>query len=626
MLYGKEYWRQCKPQRSKLERGEIDLCVNAVDRFRKNPWYPGLRFESLGRRPDQNHWSIRGSRALRVILAVELNRRDATRFAPVNMGHHDPTYAWAERQGYYTDLNNPSLVFQPPGVHVGEESEGKHDSAAFADFEEWMLFLPAHYKWLVRRYHSGPARIRGAAGTGKTVIALHRAARLGHRYRDGRILVTTFSRSLCNHMEALFRRMPDPPKNVDFLNIDRLAYKHSASRSGIEVPNVDDAFDEAYKLAVPADDKARLGKQYLREEISRVIKGRDTTKQEYLDTGRFERLGRIRSFKKRDREICWQLRETWDRLMHERGLTSFEDRLVEARNRVWDSGKPRYRSAIIDEGQDMTLVGVQLVRALVAGKPGSELPRDGFLMLDDTAQRIYAGGYRPKWAGLNYTGNSRTIQTNFRNSQPIFEAARAVRGDALIGKDANDDGAVGDVEFERSEGKLPQLLITKNLEARAIMGKIRELVQDQHFKYEEVGVFTRRNKHAEELEECFRKRGIPCDNLRRLAAEPLGPGVRVGTFDRAKGLEFRAVLIARLGKSQFPFEKNEIENTGQATMGLAAGEGDVLTDEMQEVRQLHVDRLYAAMTRARELLYLIADESPCEEIDRARRYFRCKRV
>ena len=627
ILYGKEYLRQLNPKRSSLQLSEIDQCDDAVLKFTQNPRLPSLKFKRLKGGPRKNHWSIRGSGELRVILAVELRNNEPYRIAAVNMGHHD-VYEWSARQGYRTDLDGPSLVVRASAGSAGSANESELAAGALADFEDWMLFLPIKYRHLVRRSHKGAARIRGAAGTGKTVIALHRAAMLGRKYAGKEILVTTFSRSLCNHMEALFRRMPDPPSNVKFRNIDRLAYEHSGAKTRIEVPEVEQAFHDAFRAAVGDSDRARLGEQYLREEIRRVIKGRDAKKEEYLDTGRFERIGRIRSFKKRDREICWRLREEWDRLMQVRGLTSFEDRLVEARNRIWETGEARYRSAIVDEGQDMTLVGAQFVRALVAGKPEAELPLNGLLMLDDTAQRIYAGGYRPKWAGLTYTGRSNAIRTNFRNSQPIFEAARAVRGGTLIGRDANDDGAIEPVDFDRTDGARPTLLITKNREARAIMDKIRELVSDSHFKHEEIGVFARNNRDAKALEDCFKKYGIPCDNLKRLKTKRLQTGVRVGTFDRAKGLEFRAVFIARLGRSRFPIEEKPHDG-GQArqeVLQVAAEAGELLTDEAKEVRQLDMDRLYAAMTRARELLYLVADETPCKEIKRVEDRFRLEQI
>ena len=485
-----------------------------------------------------------------------------------------------------------------------------------------MLFPSRDQEMLVRRYFSGAARVRGAAGTGKTVIALHRAAVLANRYPDERVLVTTFSRSFCNHMQALFERLPDAPANVDFINIDALPSKLLGPPRRVSFDEDAIAFDQAYRNSVPGDIAEKLPPDYLREEIQRVIKGRDAIKEEYLDTGTFERLGRIRSFKKRDREICWRLCEAWDRGLKERGLASFPDRLIEARNRAWEEMTPPYRAVIVDEGQDMTLVGMQLVRALVAGHADNELKLDSVLVMDDSAQRIYPGGYRPQWANLNFRGNSSTLRLNFRNDKRIFEAAQAVRGEAVVARDANDDGAAGDVEFDRDVGEAPILLQTPpNREAPAIRGKIQELMDREGFKCDQIALLTRRNKNVDSLLKYLRNRQIPCVNLKALRIGQLESGVRVGTFDRAKGMEFRAVFVARLGKSIFPLEPEERLIDDQLTIGIERGSPVPMTDEEREQRQLHLDRLYVAMTRARERLCLIADEEFCDEIKSAGSYF-----
>ena len=329
ILYGKDYQRKAQnPLAWSFQPEDSQRCVTAVEKFLVNPHHPGLNFERLGSGPRQNHCSIRASRELRVILAVEPNGTQPSRVGLLNMGHHDPMYDWARRQGHYTDLDTYGVVWARP------ESAEDHDAAVPpADFEEWTLYLPEQQRKLVkRRYHSGLGRVRGAAGTGKTVVALHRAAVLGHRYPGERILVTTFSRSLCSHMNALFQRFPNAPDNVHFANVDKLAFQFD--RRPLDLEAVDEAFETAYKSTVPLNMRARLDRDYLREEVRLIIKGRDASREEYLDTGRFERLGRGRSFKKPDREICWRLHEAWDREMARRGTVDFADRLVEARNRA----------------------------------------------------------------------------------------------------------------------------------------------------------------------------------------------------------------------------------------------------------------------------------------------------
>ena len=611
LLWTKQYRKQIDPKHSSLQGREIEMCKEAICTWVKNPRYPALNFERLGSGSRQNHYSIRGSKELRVILAVETVNGSPETAAIANLGHHDDVYDWSERQGYYTDLKDESKVIQPGSLAAGSDPVNPS-----LEFEDWMIFLSDRRSRLIRRHYSGASRIRGAAGTGKTVIALHRAAELGHRYENDRILVTTFSRSLCNYMKSLFVKLPDAPKNVDFLNVHKLAWDILGG-PGLEIDKegIEEAFDIAYRKTVPEQLTKQFGKEYIYEEIARVIKGRGASREEYLDTGRFERLGRFRSLKKEYREICWRLREQWDQELNRRGLTTFEDCLLTARNKIWDEDNPRFRSAIIDEGQDLTLVEVQLVRGLVAGKPGRQLGADSILMVDDSAQRIYAGGFRPSWAGLDFSGRSERLSVNYRNSRSIFEAAVAVRGKVVVAKDANDDGAVEDVKCELEEGPPPVLLIGVEKELKAVSDCIDKLIKSQGYKHSEIAVLALHNTDIEEILKFFYREKLPCANLQDLRRRPLGEVVRVGTFDRAKGIEFRAVFIVRLGNSIFPLgEEDRLQRRQIPLDSIAEPE---LSEEEEELYQLHLDRLYVAMTRARERLFLIMNEQPCPEIMRA---------
>lgn len=74
-------------------------------------------------------------------------------------------------------------------------------------WEKWTIFLhPAQRQWVEQDY-SGPARISGSAGTGKTIVALHRAVFLAHSHHDARVLLTTFSDPLANALRTKLRRL-----------------------------------------------------------------------------------------------------------------------------------------------------------------------------------------------------------------------------------------------------------------------------------------------------------------------------------------------------------------------------------------------------------------------------------
>ena len=139
VLYGREYQRKALDLLAfGFQPEDSRRCVGAVEKFLANPGHPGLNFERLESGSRQNHWSIRASRDLRVILAVDPASTPPRRVALLNMGHHNAMYDWARRQRHYTDLDVYGAVWAPPG------SAGNGDSAVPPnDFEEWMLYLLA---------------------------------------------------------------------------------------------------------------------------------------------------------------------------------------------------------------------------------------------------------------------------------------------------------------------------------------------------------------------------------------------------------------------------------------------------------------------------------------------------
>ncbi|MCY3817861.1 MAG: AAA family ATPase [Gammaproteobacteria bacterium] len=592
--------------RAPLPKIDKERCYAAIERFKDSPKHPGLNYERIGK-GRQNHCSIRASQELRVILAVEPDFQNPENVILANMGHHDAMYAWSERQGFHSDTAGADFPV--------EESHGdlSETLSAMANFDYWQIYLQPDQRPLVTRQYPGEARIRGAAGTGKTVVALHRAAELGKRFADQKMLVTTFSRSLTEHLQHLFRGLPDAPPNVEFINIDRLA-RRLADGPHINSRKIDQAFEEARCDVLPGTSLEACGDRYLRDEVEKVIKGRAATREEYLSTDSFQRLGRHRRFTRADREVCWRLRERWDEEMREAGTVSFADVLIDARNRVEKRGAACYRAAIVDEAQDMTLVGMQLVRALVAGAPTNPVPPDALFMVDDAAQRIYAGGFHLRWAGIRVSGRSEILGRNYRNARPIVEAAKAIRGDKLPVRDDNDDGAALHASYARENGPRPVLLrVGEKGELPAIKREIQRLTQEEKLEYRTIAVLTRTNPDADAINTTLERWwNIPCTPLKDLRQGKFGTGVRVGTFDRSKGLDFRAVIIPRLGASIFP--KNESGEDQLILPGMGDA-GDDMTDEEREARQLDLDRLYVGMTRAMEWLLLVADESPCGEID-----------
>ena len=635
------FHRQIRMSR-RLTRQDQERCVSAACRFIEDPAAPGLNFEKLGGGPRSNLWSIRASRELRILLTVGEDR-----CIFVNAGHHDAMYDWANRRQHHVDLDSETLaeinvtiagtplsLRRSPSVsgtvaavrHADEHEHGQHahlppestqasietvgiqeliQRVFRGDFEEWQLFLHPDQKPLASRHWSGAARIRGAAGTGKTVIGLHRLAELARRYPKEQMLFTTYSRSLSDLLEMRYRNLPMAPSNVEFLNIDRVAYKYNKG-NWANFSLVNQAFDAACNEIIVDSPLERIGRDYLREEIERVIKGNGLRSlEDYMSV---ERLGRKRSFNQSIRKLVWELSDLWTRKLTQQNVVSYPERKIRARDAVQNLPRAPYRCVVVDEAQDMTLVEMQLVRALVAGAPKNTIPDDGILILDDPAQRIYAGGYRLRWAELDIAGRAHLLKRNYRNVPAVIRAAKRVRGNVLVTLESEDDRSILDAEldFPESENERPILaLVNSKGEIPYLREKLREFHATANYRPNEMAVFLKHNQQVDATINSLKRGGIPCAQLTRDGFS--GSGVRVGTYDRARGLEFRAVFLPRLGISQFPHGNDD----------TAGRQPDIDANQHLESRLLELDRLYIAMTRARELLFLIADEEPCDEIRRA---------
>jgi len=614
------YARSFHESVNKLTDGERRLCNLAVEKFRNDPRHPGLNFEKLGKQPARNHHSIRASIELRIILGVEPNTHDPRRVVLAAAGHHDEVYHWSRNRGHHTDMAN--------GAPLIEDDLSPDEFArlleALSEAEDWQLFLHPDQEALAHKKFFREARILGAAGTGKTVLAFHRAAWLGKRHPKSAILFTTFSRSLTNHYARLYRRLPNAPANVEFINLDRLAHR-IAGFPVIDTNKADEFFAEAWEETVRGGALDRLPRAYLKEEVERVIKGRGASRDAYIDTGRFNRLGRRRGFNRAQREVCWRLKDAWDARLREADLTTFADVMVAARDLAQRQVVPHYQSVIADEHQDFTLVGAQFVRALVAARADKPVPDDGLLLLGDAAQRIYAGGWIPAWAKSVF---QRALGDDSHQLPQHAPDCRSRKRGARRGQTgAGDDEYITDYKaFALGDGARPVFfnVADKARETRAIIREIERLVSDasathEKIAHQDIGVLVYHNRDAEEILTALRAHSIPCVLLRALKNENPIEGVRVGTYDRGKGMEFQAVFLPRLGESQFPKPFDRALPVQESM--LATGPDDAMSDEEKEHRQLQLDRLYVGMTRARRLLYLLADEMPCRELRAAEGLF-----
>jgi hypothetical protein len=447
----------------------------------------------------------------------------------------------------------------------------------------WMTWLHPGQARLVRRSWSGPARITGPAGTGKSVVGLHRAAYLA-RSRPGRVLWVSFVSTLPTVMRACYAELaPDTLDRVEFTSLHRWASGFLRERgvtARVDRWAAERAFAAAWAEVGEGSVLAGVdvARTYWRDEIDRVVKGRGLT-----DFGAYrdlDRIGRRTRLTVDHRRVVWDLYESYESRLRAARVHDFNDLLALALAEVHRVPVTGYAAVVVDEVQHLTCVGVRLLHA-VAGDGA-----DALVLIGDETQAVYPGGFTLAEAGVAVVGRAVQLRTNYRNAAEILAAA-----DRVGARPAHDDSSVSDVTasdaiVQRSGGRaLPYEARTHTEHDSALVSALRRTLASRDVHGGDVAVLAARRAVVNRYLRLLRSAGIPAAPLTDVdpSAEDR---VRVGTFKRAKGLEFKYVFLPMLDAGDLP---------------RRAGEGDAAHRERREIA---ARELYVGMTRARDGLWL----------------------
>ncbi|HEY0951222.1 nuclease-related domain-containing DEAD/DEAH box helicase [Nocardioides sp.] len=451
--------------------------------------------------------------------------------------------------------------------------------------EEWMTVLHPDQLRLVHTSWSGPARLRGPAGTGKTVVGLHRAVHLAER-TGMRVLVVTFVRTLPVVLSRLCQRLaPQVEGEVDFSGLHQLAgtiCERAGVRSRVDGRRIGQAYDDAWATVGRETVLARLNERasYWREEIDYVIKGRGL--REFADYAALARVGRRTPMRAEHRAAMWELYVEYERRLHDRGVWDFNDLLLVARDLVRrDPSLAPYGAVIVDEVQDLPLVGLELLHAIAGDGP------DGLLLIGDGQQNVYPGGFRLNEAGISVAGRANVLRVNYRNTAEILDAAAM-----LVASDGFDDldGEIrqGQRETTASRHGPPPLIVRSPSRSRlegAMIAQIRATQERLRVPLGDMAVLARTRRDVDRLGRILTTAGLDWVDLLDYDGMTTNR-LKIGTFKRAKGLEFKYVLLPN----------------------LTVGSGGPWAGESEDAYQERVERdrreLFVGMTRARDGLWL----------------------
>jgi AAA domain/UvrD-like helicase C-terminal domain/Nuclease-related domain len=453
--------------------------------------------------------------------------------------------------------------------------------------EEWMAFLDPEQARLVRRSFNGPSRIRGAVGTGKTVVGLHRAAYLA-RTQPGIVLVTSFVSTLPTAQAALMKRLaPDIRERIEFVGTQSFAKRLLSDRgvrTNLQPAIADSEFEIVWRTIGSPGALGRLepNSTYWEDEIDHVIKGRGiTTFDEYAA---IERRGRLRGLSGEQRQAMWDLFTAYQARMLARGAHDEADIILLAEQSLRDEPLDRYAAVIVDEAQDLSAAMVRMLHHLVGNKT------DGLTLIGDYKQSIYPGGFTLGEVGVSLAGRGVVLGTNYRNTAEILRFAESlVSGHDFIDLEGARKSSTDDVDVPRS-GPAPLLVRFSNRAAHdiEIPRRVRALVADDGIEYGDIGILALTTFGVRAAIASLKKANVPVLELTHYDGRPIN-AVKVGTIKRAKGLEFKQVLLV------------------QVPANLLPGEHDLVAPEegaAAEHTELQKRELYVAMTRARDGLWV----------------------
>ena len=456
-------------------------------------------------------------------------------------------------------------------------------------WEKWTVFLHPAQQGLVERKFNGPARVSGSAGTGKTVVALHRAAFLTKSDPNARILLTTFTDALANllrsKLQILLHREPEDRIVIDSLDAIGLNLFGELFEPAALAPR--DTVETLLESSASLSD-TNFSITFLLAEWERVVDAWQLSSwEEYRDVSR---IGRFRRLSETQRRALWPVFERVKQSLRDQGLTTRAEVFVRLSQVVGQRERPLFDYIVVDEAQDVSVAQLRFLASLAGGRP------NGLFFAGDLGQRIFQQPFSWKELGVDVRGRSQTLRINYRTSHQIRTQADRLLDQEMSDVDGNLEERKGTVSV--FNGPKPTIHVLEDAAAEsAIVGKWLTARISEGLQPNEMSVFVRSLDQVSRAVGAAKSSGLPFGVLDRKLDSVEGR-LTIGTMHQAKGLEFRAVVVMACDSEVIPLQ-SRIEST-------------VDEAELEEVYNTERNLLYVACTRARDHL-LVTGVRPASE-------------
>jgi hypothetical protein len=425
-----------------------------------------------------------------------------------------------------------------------------------APLERWRVFLHPSQRRLVERQWSGAVRVLGGAGTGKTVVAMHRARWLAKELikssAPGRVLFTTFTRNLATDIRANLTKIcsPEELQRIEVIHLDGWVMKFLKGQ-GLQVRVFnEEARDSCWSLAMDvADTSLGLDERFYREEWKDVVLAQGCrSRDEYLMA---RRVGRGTRLSRPQRAQIWPVFDAVRAEFRQRGLWEPEEAKQIAADLIHKTaGSPLYAAVVVDEAQDLDVASFSLLRALVGEPRANDL-----FIVGDPHQRIYSKPVVLSRCGIDIRGRARKLRINYRTTEETRAWATAVLHDLDFDDlDGGSDPASDYRSLLHGDHPLVEGFEDPAEEQRFLVSTLRQL-RDEQQSLASTCVAARTNKAIEKLEALLKGEGFATRVINAEESDdPSDPALRLATMHRVKGLEFDQVFLPGLDASQMPLQ------------------------------------------------------------------------
>ena len=462
-------------------------------------------------------------------------------------------------------------------------------------WERWAVFLHPAQRQVVEGDYNGAFRVAGSAGTGKTVVAIHRAVFLARANPDARVLLTTFSDTLADALRTKLRRLIyNEPRLAERVEVDaidvvgeRLYRAHFGSPKLATREHIQSFLEEALSRA----EANRFSLRFLLSEWESVVDawGLDSW-EEYREV---RRLGRKTRLPVEGRFILWSIFEQVKTELRERGLVTRAELFALTAQKLKARRHPPFDFAVVDEAQDVSVPQLRFLAALDGDRANS------LFFAGDLGQRIFQTPFSWKALGVDVRGRSQTLKINYRTSHQIRQQADLLLGAETADVDGNVEDRRGTISAFNGEPPTIHRCESEQDEAE-IVGVWLQERRDEGVEAVEIGVFVRSTTELERACAAVRGAGLTYRVLDDGSTTGDDP-VSVSTMHLAKGLEFRAVAVMACDDEVIPLQER---------IETVADDAD-----LEEVYNTERHLLYVACTRARDHLLITSVDPASEFLD-----------